>query len=293
MALSLRSASSADNDYARRARPFSVCLLIGFALVILLVRGEVIPKGRVRALVYRLGVFLPIALTYPLLRDLMRSLEPLLLDGQLRAIDEWIFGTSPPLLLEAFANPSVVEWFSFFYASYYFILGVVILPSLFWGRGQRLAELLLATLITLAVGHFTYTLVPAVGPWAADTSFGAPLQGGFFWQFVYSTATGPAAVRMDVFPSVHTGLSVTIALFAFGARSVLPYKYIWPIFAFFAANIVISTVLLRWHWAVDVLAGLALAIAARAAAVTIARSEEQRVGQEVWEPLLGGSSAAT
>ena len=52
----------------------------------------------------------------------------------------------------------------------------------------------------------------------------------------------------------------------------------------------IATMFLRWHWFVDVLAGLVLAFSARALAVAITakeleRAEEDPERQAVWETL--------
>jgi membrane-associated phospholipid phosphatase len=60
--------------------------------------------------------------------------------------------------------------------------------------------------------------------------------------------------------------------------------------AFVATNIVIATMFLRWHWFIDVVAGLLLAFAARRFAVALTDHEERRGGrcdprQPVWERL--------
>jgi membrane-associated phospholipid phosphatase len=57
-----------------------------------------------------------------------------------------------------------------------------------------------------------------------------------------------------------------------------------------ATNIIIATMFLRWHWFIDVVAGLLLAFAARGFAVALTDLEERRGGrcddrQPVWERL--------
>ena len=37
------------------------------------------------------------------------------------------------------------------------------------------------------------------------------------------------------------------------------FKYTWPIALFFSLNIIVATLFLRWHYAVDVIAGVAAA----------------------------------
>jgi len=63
--------------------------------------------------------------------------------------------------------------------------------------------------------------------------------------------------RTNVFPSLHTSLSATVALFAYKTRESYP---IWlGIATFLAVSIIISTMYLGIHWAVDILFGLGLA----------------------------------
>ena len=87
---------------------------------------------------------------------------------------------------------------------------------------------------------------------------------------------------------MHTAGSVWFALFALH-RARLDRRWRIPaaLAAFTAANIVVSTVVLRWHYVVDVLAGITLASTVAFAAARIAPWEEarrKRLG------LPGGSS---
>jgi membrane-associated phospholipid phosphatase len=56
----------------------------------------------------------------------------------------------------------------------------------------------------------------------------------------------------------------------------VPFKYTWPIVAFFTANIVIATMFLRWHYVIDVLAGMLLATIAHLLSAHAAEREPQR-----------------
>jgi membrane-associated phospholipid phosphatase len=53
--------------------------------------------------------------------------------------------------------------------------------------------------------------------------------------------------------------------------------------SFFALNIILSTMVLRWHYLVDVIAGLGLALAVAVAAPRLAAWEarRRRIGQHV------------
>jgi membrane-associated phospholipid phosphatase len=119
--------------------------------------------------------------------------------------------------------------------------------------------------------------VPAFGPVVSYAGrYQGPLQGGPFLHLVLASVEGGGAMK-DVFPSMHTGGSVWFALFALH-RARLDRRWRVPaaLAVFVAANIVVSTVVLRWHYAVDVLAGIALASVVAFAAAQIAPWEEAR-----------------
>jgi hypothetical protein len=120
--------------------------------------------------------------------------------------------------------------------------------------------------------------------------FAEPIHGGFFWQQVLLTVES-AGAQMDIFPSLHTAYPTLYALHAFGWRRTRPFRWAWPIVAFFALNMIIATMFLRWHWFIDVVFGFALALVARTVAVWVARREAVRdedsdERQPVWEPLF-------
>ncbi len=276
-----------DSADATSARWFAGALLLITLAAILLGRGELLPRGKVRSLVYRLCIFAPVLLSYFELRELLAAVATRTYDAELEAIDHAIFGVSPAIWLQRFNRVPVIEWFSFFYYSYFFILAAVLAPSLSFERGRALREIMVGAAIVVSVGHVAYTLVPAFGPVGAHP-FDEPTHGGFFFALV-EHAVVEAGAQMDVFPSLHTALPTYLTLHCFGHRDRNPYRFAWPVLAFFAANIIVATLLLRWHWGIDVLAGLALAITARGIAVRVARREGARgvanARQPVWEPL--------
>ncbi|MCB9633007.1 MAG: phosphatase PAP2 family protein [Sandaracinus sp.] len=281
---------SADADIAFRA---GLGLLTVSVVSVLLARGEVLRPGKLRSLVYRVGIFFPVVLSYFQLRYLLPALQPVMLDDTLRRLDESLLGITPALWFNRFNTPVVVEWVAFFYYSYFYLMAAMLLPALFLDRGQRLREIMVGAVCVATLGHIGYTFVPGVGPHAA-MEFPEPIHGGFFWQQVLLTVES-AGAQMDIFPSLHTAYPTLYALHAFGWRRTRPFRWAWPIVAFFALNMIVATMFLRWHWFVDVLAGLALAITARTIAVYVARREAVRDDpsderQPVWEPLFGSSA---
>lgn len=276
-----------DSPDATFAGKLALLLLTVTASTVILVRGEILPKGRARSLVYRLGLFVPVALSYFEMRFLLPALQPVLLDQQLLAIDQAIFSVTPTVWLQRFNTLGYIEWFSFFYYSYFSILTVFLVPSLFFAKGRQLHEILVGAMCVACIGHIGYTLVPGLGPYAT-LSFEEPLQGGFWWSSVRIAVDGAGAM-LDIFPSLHTAYPTFFALHSFGNRDRAPFKYAWPVIAFFAANIIVATMLLRWHWGIDVVFGLMLAFTARRVSVWVTDREYGRAArgdkQPVWEPL--------
>jgi hypothetical protein len=275
------------------AEPVREQLLVLFTLAlasVVAVRGELLEPGPLRASFYRVGTLGSMIGTYLTLRALLPALHPELLDARLLALDRALFGETPAVWLDAFANRHSVEWFAFFYYSYYFILGSHLIGTLLFDDGRRRYELLLGAALVAAVGHAGYTFVPGVGPWAyAGLSFQHTLEGGQWWARVLNAVTS-AGAQLDIFPSLHTGFSVLVGLHALRYRRESPFRYTWLLTWFAVLNIVIATVFLRWHYAIDLLAGGLLAFTAHRTAITVwrweGRREIERGVQAVYEPIL-------
>jgi len=286
--LFLRVSIAPDSPDATVARRLALALFVITACSMVLARGEVIRDKRARALTYRFGLFMPMVLSYFEMRVLLPALQPQLMDHRLFAIDLWLLGTTPSISMEAWNVEPVVEWLSFFYYGYFLVLALMLVPSLLVGKGRRQQEVLAGAMLVVAVGHFLYTIVPGAGP-VATLSFDQPLQGAFWWNQVELAVT-TAGAQLDIFPSLHTAFPAFFALHAFAHRHTQPFRWLWPILAFVALNIIIATMFLRWHWFIDVALGLLLAFAARGFAMAVAEREELRGGpydarQPVWERL--------
>ena len=286
--LFLRVATAPDSPDATVARRLALALLVVTACSMVLTRGELIRGRQARALTYRLGLFVPMVLSYFELRLLLPALQPDLMDHRLLSIDLWLLGTTPSVWMQAWNTRPIVEWLSFFYYTHFFVLIVMLVPALFFGRGRRLHELMAGGMLIIAAGHFLYTLVPGVGPYAT-LSFDQALAGGFWWNQVEVTVA-TAGAQLDIFPSLHTAWPAYFTLHTFANRDYPPFRVMWPVLGFIAINIIIATMFLRWHWFIDVAVGLLLAFAARGFAVAVASREQSRGHtydrrQPVWERL--------
>lgn len=238
-------------------------LLAWVALGVGAMRGNWIKDGWIKAFVYRWTIYGPVQLTYFFFRDLLPVINTGSLDRQLYELDLALFGVEPAVLFDRFVSSTTTEWFSFFYFGYFFVLALHVIPILFFSGNQRvLGEFALGMLIVVCAGQTVYMLVPGWGPYhAMPEAFTRPFPDGPWYRAVIGAVSQGGALK-DIFPSLHTALPAFIALFSFKNRALSPFRYTWPLVLFASLNIIGATLFLRWHYLIDVVAGLFLASAA-------------------------------
>ncbi len=257
-----------------------------FLICMALVRGELLKSGFWSALLYRVGIYGTVQMSYFSFKHLLPLVNPGSADRELYALDLRLFGFEPAIALDRFVGPLTTEWFAFFYFSYFFLLAAHIFPLIFGARDARLVgEFMLGMLIVVCFGHLGYFLVPGFGPYRAmPEHFQQQFPSGLWIDLVWATVKTNGAMK-DIFPSLHTAGPCFVAMFSYRNRDRLPFRYTWPLVSFFAANIIVATVFLRWHYVIDVFAGFALASAAGLLAPRIAGWELTRRRQAKLGPL--------
>ncbi len=250
------------------------CLLAGLALT----RGEVLKPGTFpNAMLYRLTVWLTVFLSYFQLRHILPAVSERAVDGELFAFDLRVFHVEPSVAWDRFVTPVTTEWFAFFYFGYFVLLSAHVLSMMLAAKSRfRLSHFALGIFLVFCTGHMVYTLVPGYGPYrflAGD--FHHELTGGPFWHAVQATVSAGGAMK-DIFPSLHTACPTYFALFSFRYRKVLPWKYTWVVTAFCATQIIGATMFLRWHYLIDIFAGITLAFFACTVGEVLVRWDQQR-----------------
>ncbi len=244
----------------------SLCILqmsslwLVFCAVTLVVRTRSWQRPAAPAFVYRVTLFTVILTSYLFLDHFLPLVNPRNLDQELHALDLFLFGFEPAVLLDRYVTPFRTEWFSFFYFGYFWLVWSHIFPIMFITRDERrLGEFGLGLLTVYVVGQSLYMFVPGFGPIVAlADDFTHPLPQGFWLDAVMKTVHSGGAQK-DIFPSLHTAAPTFLTLFSIRHRRLVPYRYTWPVVAFFTLNIVLATMYLRWHWLIDVIAGVCLA----------------------------------
>jgi hypothetical protein len=228
---------------------------------LLVVRGGVLRHGFWAPLLYRFAIYGTVQLSYFFLATLLPLVNVTTLDVGLYKLDLALFGFEPALAMDRFVTPATTEWFAFYYFGYFFLLAIHVIPILLFTKNVRVvSEFALGMITVFCVGHLVYMLVPGYGPHKALASeFANSLPHGMWRDMVMATVASGGA-QLDIFPSLHTAAPTFITLFSYRNRDKVPFRYSWPLTGFFALNIMIATMFLRWHYVIDVVAGLTLAL---------------------------------
>jgi membrane-associated phospholipid phosphatase len=246
---------------------------LGFAVGFLVVLGlamRVAPQARVVQGLRELVPFLACILIYTNLHDTIGFVNPHDVHHWLDAVDRAWFGVSPCVWAERFITPARTELMSLCYASFFVIAPSVPLLLLIAGRRQEFRQALLGIVTCFYLGYALYIALPAAPPrlYLAH-QFRLQIKGYPNLAYALSERTLsllPADSRA-AFPSLHAAVSL-LALFYAGR-----YLRRWLILlAPCAVGLWISTIYLRHHYFVDLVAGWLLAPTAMWLAPRLERS---------------------
>jgi membrane-associated phospholipid phosphatase len=209
-------------------------------------------------------------------KNLIPTLNPFGWDESFMELDRLLhFGNLPhEYILPLFGGPFVLSFFTGLYNVWLFLMYMVLLIACFLRPESRVRmQYLVAFVLTWAVGgNLVATLFASVGPvYYGNLGLGeiyAPLLGhldrhaetGFvtvretqelLWSFYVAE---DSLNGISAFPSMHVASSALMAIFAFCWTRLAGY-----LMSAFALIILIGSVLLAWHYAVDGYAGLVIA----------------------------------
>lgn len=186
-------------------------------------------------------------------------------DDLLIAADRALFGGDPTVWAYRFAHPVLTEVLQIAYSSYYFFFVALYID--FYRRSDRTAFSIGTMLIVYGfyLSYLGYLVLPAVGPRFTLHTFSATdleLPGVFLTPYlreIINAGGGAGAdavnpfitAHRDAFPSGHTQLTLTSIYLGFAMYSIHRW---WLLVV--GTLLIISTIYLRYHYGVDVLAGM-------------------------------------
>jgi membrane-associated phospholipid phosphatase len=175
------------------------------------------------------------------------NLDPLFIQ-----MDQWIFGFQPSLeFSNYFSSPWFAELMYFGYFSFYFIiLGFVFI--MYFKRKSLFIEHTYKVAFSLLIFYFIFAFFPSAGPqfYFNEIERVVPTNGYIFQYLIHAIQAG-AEQPTGAFPSSHVGVTIAILLLA---RKTLPlfFKICLPL----TIILVLSTVYIKAHYAVDAIFGL-------------------------------------
>ncbi|MBU0590763.1 phosphatase PAP2 family protein [Candidatus Micrarchaeota archaeon] len=180
-----------------------------------------------------------------------------LVDLQLYQADILLFGETPSVFLQNFIDPTLTYVLFTTYVFVYILSPVFLGGYIFLKKGkEKFSEYSHAVVLTMLIGFVVYFIVPGVGP---EVYFPDK-----YTMDVYGDTIIPPDIMRDIqrypknaFPSMHTALTTLALLFSFKNDKKAFYLFLIPVLLLW-----FSTIYLRQHYFVDLLAGWALALLA-------------------------------
>jgi membrane-associated phospholipid phosphatase len=173
----------------------------------------------------------------------------------IRQLEVTLFAGHPSLYLS-----ELLPWWPLSEVLHFcYISHVLLLPALagYWYHTNRSAfyELLFLVTVTISSSYLFFILFPVDSPYYLAPPLKEPLSSHFFYQLVHFVSDRGGA-RGGAFPSTHVSMTTVLWLTAWVRQRPIA---LWatPV----ALGLIFATVYGRFHYVLDVIAGLALAAA--------------------------------
>lgn len=177
-------------------------------------------------------------------------------DFLLIRLDYLIFKVHPTVLLERITSPLLTDILQLAYTSYYFIPLIFGISLLRENQREKFDRTLFLILFCFYLSYLGYILMPAIGPrFTIDHLQTIELHGLFIAGPIQKLLNQLEGIKRDAFPSGHTAIALVILYLSFQFEKRLFYVFLPMVSA-----LVFSTVYCRYHYVVDVIAGIGLAI---------------------------------
>ncbi len=194
---------------------------------------------------------------YTNLHDTVHFANPADVQHWLIGIDQWMFGVQPCVWAEQFINPTLTDIFIAAYANYFVLNICVAVVLYFQKRYQEFRYTLVTTIICYYMGYFLFIIFPAAPPRIVLKPFFSVSLHGHVLEPIKHAIEVSAQDSRGAFPSLHCAVSF-VSMF-FGWRFL---RWMFWVMVPMVIMLVVSTIYLRHHYVIDLIAGLVLAFIA-------------------------------
>ena len=222
--------------------------------------------------------FIALLSTYENALRLVGRVRSTLYDPEMYRLDEIIFGGHLDVWFQRITSARLTEVFAFFYNGLYLFPILVGMTLYLQWRHREFRAFLLSFVVAGWVGYLGYLLVPVIGPKyffpelytvplhasnvtasLRDSAMQAASEAGMRFLAIAEQISDRSAYGgqypRNCFPSLHTAWGVVVL--------ICSYRYTRPLFYILAIPLlwmIAATSYLRFHYMVDVLAGVLLAV---------------------------------
>ncbi|TAJ52740.1 MAG: phosphatase PAP2 family protein [Nevskiaceae bacterium] len=226
---------------------FVACALLSAVLIVWCQRRPTPLRWRLRLLWYPSAM----GLSFYTLPGAVAALGRPNADALLAAADQRLLGQPAAQVLQPFASPGLTDLLTVCYLFFFVVL--ILGPGHYCLRDlARFRACIVGLFVLYAVGFAGYVALPAGGPFRALAAL-PPLPAGPFARLAHPLIVG-GSNGVDVFPSIHFAASLYLLLFDWWHHQRRFWQWLPPIVLLW-----VSTVYLRYHYLVDLIAGLPVA----------------------------------
>ncbi len=189
-------------------------------------------------------------------------------DRWLITADRYLFGCDPTVWLQRITTPWLTEAMQIIYATNYFLPLILVLTLYLKKEKVPFQKSIFVITLGYILSYLGYFVIPAIGPrFTLKFYHTVPLQGLLIREQLHQIIYSMESCPRDCFPSGHTEIPLITLWLAYRFKRRLFWVYL-PI----VMGLVCSTVYLRYHYVIDVIAGMALA----GIVILLARRVERR-----------------
>jgi membrane-associated phospholipid phosphatase len=195
---------------------------------------------------------------YTNLHDTVHFANPHDIHNSLIAIDQWLFGCQPCVWTQQFIQPWLTEILSFCYMIFFLFAPVVALVLYIQRRKREFRETLVTVILCFYCGYILYVIFPAAPPrHVLVHMFTVNFDGTPISDVALKVMSVLPSKSRCAFPSLHAAVTLLSLMFAWKYTKIT----FWLMLPF-CIGLFLSTVYLRHHYIIDLIAGWALAIPA-------------------------------
>lgn len=227
--------------------------LVAFQIFIVYLKG----RNSLFRLTYDL-IFptLSILVIFDSLENIVHFINPRDIDPILIRLDYLIFNNHPTVMLESFISPLLTDLMQLAYSSYYFLPIILALVLKAKKNDSAFNHSLFLIMLCFYLSYIGYLLMPALGPrYTMNHLQSVELQGLIVGQPIQDFLNRLEGIKRDAFPSGHTGIALMVLYLSF----IYEKKLFW-IFTPLVTALIFSAVYGRYHYVVDIIAGIVLTL---------------------------------